>query len=892
MPKNPKHINTKVQEGIFNKLLPVVMGNQNISNPVGLLTTMITAYSYNITDLHPIDAQGAIGPGINLLAEAYRASTKTGNKFGEAVIKLLEGYCTPEEISAAKGESERAESGEVHAEELTAEPEEAVVESGTTMSVHEAARDGNIAALKVIIDNDDSEKNRADKDGYTPVCIAAINAQKDALQYLLERGASREGLEDAAVISCNEELKSYLIENKICQPKDLLLEHIESDEDRALDIVIERLPGGIDVTLDGSSYNPLHLAAINGATKVINKLMQQADVEAKSDENMTAVQYAALEGQVGAFEALATKADLDVKHPLTGGNLLHIAAAGNKDKPEIVEAVVAKRPAFPEEIDNGGSLPSHVAALENHQEVLGAILDAAPHVMNKLDRDGLTVMDILPTREEEVKPKLKSILKTAKTGVEVCAEDAAAAAEQAAKAVKFSDASYKTPTKKESEDFPKTPSSTVKKKFTPGVTKNPALMDLLDKIKADNVEAVRTAIEDESPDATDWLKVKLKICGDIEGDSGQKIGMALPIRQYVDEAGVTLLLYAAYCGATNVVKWLLGKGMDAGATTSHQGYTALHLAAIKNHPGCVKTLMEASPVNTQTNLTELTALHFAVRNHCSDAVGLLSKKTNLKLETSASQGRETPLDLASFLGDKKVFEQLKIAKADITTKTLLKAIQGSKVNSDGSHLEIVLDILEVNAKAVEKTFGENKTTVLMAAAKVPNPHIFKAIADKSRDAIVKAKDGDGKNVLHHAIAAGHSHVIKRLEGSELFNELKNLADKDGNLPIHYVAQYGKCSDSYQALSSYTATALLSRKVTQENLAIKPNKAGKTALDIAAENGNEAVFVLLYRSNEMWCKDHQEQLYKEAQESEDANFLSHFVNHVYHPELIGAYEAEA
>lgn len=157
------------------------------------------------------------------------------------------------------------------------------------------------------------------------------------------------------------------------------------------------------------------------------------------------------------------------------------------------------------------------------------------------------------------------------------------------------------------------------------------------------------------------------------------------------------------------------------------GWTALHVASANNHPGIVKTLLEAgASVGIKDTKTGSTALHWAASNN-NPAVARVLLNAGADKDICADDGVR-PLFSASWKGSTRTVRELLVYGAD------------------------------VNLQNCKGWFGE--MTPLMIASSEGNLNTVKLLV--KFDANVSLSSPKGHTALHIAAGAGHEEIVKIL----------------------------------------------------------------------------------------------------------------------------------
>ncbi len=253
-----------------------------------------------------------------------------------------------------------------------------------------------------------------------------------------------------------------------------------------------------------------------------------------------------------------------------------------------------------------------------------------------------------------------------------------------------------------------------------------------------------------------------------------------------DKDGNTLLHHAASAGNTDLVRFLVEKGLSpdiVGATRQ----TPLHLAAISDRTEAVAALLEKKASVDARDDYQRTALVLCARQNGEVATGRLLVDAGADINSEDRFG-STALELAAWRG-KRAFVDLLLEK-------------GARIPDPG------------------QKWGQ----LVWLAATEGLDNLFVPAAAKIRD--LKGALGEG---LVHAAAAGGSAAILGLLLERGYDPAK--PDRFGWTPLHYAARDGRTE---------AARILIEKGAPLDARTIM----GQTAFNIARERSSEAVAALL------------------------------------------------
>jgi len=155
---------------------------------------------------------------------------------------------------------------------------DALIASGATLDLHEAAMTGRLAAVKGLVSDDPSKVNALSRDGFTALHLAAFFGHVDIAAYLIRNGADVNAL-------ANNMMK--------VRPLHSAVAHHQLEISKLL------VDNGADVNArQQGGFTPLHEAAFGGSLELAELLLNHgADIEAKTDKGLTPLALTAEESR-------------------------------------------------------------------------------------------------------------------------------------------------------------------------------------------------------------------------------------------------------------------------------------------------------------------------------------------------------------------------------------------------------------------------------------------------------------------------------------------------------------------------------------------------------------------------------------------------------------------
>ena len=231
--------------------------------------------------------------------------------------------------------------------------------------IHQAVREGDLAAVKRLVEEKPGLVNLKDTSGAIPLHYAAAVGQKEIVELLLEKGA------DINAETFNGDTPLHWA--------------VFSGQKPIVELLLNK---GSHINIwDKFGNSPLNTAVRCGHTEVVNLLTAKgAALEEEIKRNKFFLHEAASQGQNQLVQALIGKgADITGKNR-TGGTLLHSAAAGGLA--ECMKQMIA-RGMDVNTRNTYGETPLHEAAANGHENVI-QLLAAKGADINARSFDGRT----------------------------------------------------------------------------------------------------------------------------------------------------------------------------------------------------------------------------------------------------------------------------------------------------------------------------------------------------------------------------------------------------------------------------------------------------------------------------------------------------------------------
>jgi ankyrin repeat protein len=257
-------------------------------------------------------------------------------------------------------------------------------------SVHAAAMEGDLNAVRAFISGDSTLMNASDEAGNTPLHLAAWRGRQNVAEYMLSLGAEvnaanseRETPLHWAALRNDDDLVALLLwhgaDTEVHESygrTPLLLVARETGE---VDMARRLLDAGADVNAeDRFGDTALGLAAWRGFGDLVDLLLDRgASIPADPESAERLVHDATRRGLVRLFRYLADRgADLGMPNE-NGGSLLHSASAGGSV--EIAELLLA-RGLDVNGRDRYGRTPLHYASENGRTQVVRSLLERGADV--------------------------------------------------------------------------------------------------------------------------------------------------------------------------------------------------------------------------------------------------------------------------------------------------------------------------------------------------------------------------------------------------------------------------------------------------------------------------------------------------------------------------------
>lgn len=163
------------------------------------------------------------------------------------------------------------------------------------LSIHQAARDGNVEVIQLLLKQESGNIDMVDNDGVTPLCIAAYDGHVGVVKLLLESGANV---------------------NLMCNDGNPLFVACQNGHSEVVKLLLEKCA---DVELECCESNSLFIAAQQGHADVVKELLNGgANVNFARKDGFTSLSIASQVGHLDVVKVLldGANAHLDLITPL------------------------------------------------------------------------------------------------------------------------------------------------------------------------------------------------------------------------------------------------------------------------------------------------------------------------------------------------------------------------------------------------------------------------------------------------------------------------------------------------------------------------------------------------------------------------------------------------
>ncbi|MCS5710705.1 ankyrin repeat domain-containing protein [Candidatus Berkiella aquae] len=287
-----------------------------------------------------------------------------------------------------------------------------------------------------------------------------------------------------------------------------------------------------------------------------------------------------------------------------------------------------------------------------------------------------------------------------------------------------------------------------------------------------------------------------------------------------DAMGFSALTWAGCLNDVESIRYLVESGADINHADNF-GETPLIQAIRCNHIEAVKKLIAlGADINQKDNIGQ-TPLNHAAKNGCFEIVGLLSNLEGIKLDEPDNVG-QTPLMNAVEKGYHRVVKKLikkdiNLEAEDNNKKTVFEHIDKASVKR--------------MAPLLVKAVPNSKRTALFFNA-VNNGDVDLINTLIKNGVSVDIKDGDGLTPLMYAAFYGNIEMTKALLAHT--QEINAFVEVDGTTALIAAASAGKLEVVKLLLKAGADISLV-------------NKQGKTAQEIAQDEGHDEIVTLLRSS---------------------------------------------
>ncbi len=234
-----------------------------------------------------------------------------------------------------------------------------------------AARNGDLASVKAILQEDSGQIQVTNANGSTPLIVAASVGHGQVVDYLLNKGADIQAVNKMGMSALH-----YAVNGEY------------------LDVVKLLIEKGADVNVPSMMGSPLHRAVFIGNTEIIGRLLGAgADIDAVMTSNgWTPLHIAALSGWYEAAKILVENgSELNIVDKRGAPPLYYALLTGNRDAEKVAVLLLNNGAEFNKTAPDGPSLLL-IAVQKGKEEAVSLLLEKGADTGSKDVSTGRTML--------------------------------------------------------------------------------------------------------------------------------------------------------------------------------------------------------------------------------------------------------------------------------------------------------------------------------------------------------------------------------------------------------------------------------------------------------------------------------------------------------------------
>ena len=246
-----------------------------------------------------------------------------------------------------------------------------ITDQSNNLPLHHAADKRHLEIAKMLIEKKADTINVKGYVGATPLCVASSAGNLDMFQFLLNKGA------DANILDDN----GYLPLHWACRKGYL----------KMIELLIDKK---FNINAKGDrGFTALHHAAEHGHLEIVKILIDKgANINIPTSEGRFPIQFAAYNGHLDILKhLLEIIKDVNFKDDETNATLLMCASMGDKDN---VVKYLMDQGADITIMDIDGKVPLHYATYNGHLNVIKLLIESKPELINAPTLQGETALHI------------------------------------------------------------------------------------------------------------------------------------------------------------------------------------------------------------------------------------------------------------------------------------------------------------------------------------------------------------------------------------------------------------------------------------------------------------------------------------------------------------------